>query len=140
MSYILKVNGINKWIEDKKILQDFNLEIDGSTIHALLGPNGAGKTSLLKTILGISKPNSGEILFDNDLLKIPYFKNTRRKIGFLPDEPILTNYLTGLENLSYMNHIYGNPKRLEELINVLEKNGIEAAKDVLVKNYSKGMK
>ncbi|MGM0867568.1 MAG: ATP-binding cassette domain-containing protein [Bacillota bacterium] len=140
MSYILKVKGINKWIEDKQILRDFNIDISRSTIHALLGPNGAGKTILLKAILGISQPNSGRILFDDKLLMIPYSKIIRKKIGYLPDEPILSRFLTGLENLSYMNYLYDNPKKPDELISILKKNGIKDAKNVLVKNYSKGMK
>ncbi|WP_258832554.1 ATP-binding cassette domain-containing protein [Peribacillus frigoritolerans] len=98
------------------------------------------KTSLLKAILGISQPNSGRILFDDKLLMIPYSKIIRKKIGYLPDEPILSLFLTGLENLSYMNYIYDNPKKPDELISILKKNGIEDAKNVLVKSYSKGMK
>ncbi|MTH54093.1 ATP-binding cassette domain-containing protein [Bacillus mangrovi] len=110
-----------KWIENKKILHDFNIEIGSCKIHALLGPNGAGKTSLLKTILGISELNSGEILFKDEVLNIPYSKNTRRKIGHLPDEPILSNFLTGLENLSYMNYINGNPQKMEHHLAYLRK-------------------
>ncbi len=52
MSYILKVKGINKWIEDKQILRDFNIDISRSTIHALLGPNGAGKNKPVKSYTG----------------------------------------------------------------------------------------
>ena len=140
MNEILAVNKINKWIDDKHILRDFNMNIHRGTIHALLGPNGAGKTSLLKTILGISKLNSGEIIFENESLQLPYQKEIRMKIGYVPDEPILTNYLTGIENLSYMNLVYGNSKHDKELLEILKLNGIDNAKDVLVKDYSKGMK
>ena len=136
----LSVKKLNKFIEEKHILKDFDMEISKGTIHALLGPNGAGKTSLLKVILGISKTDSGEVLFMGESLSIPYSKEIRRKIGYVPDDPILTNYLTGLENLSYMNHIYGNCRNEDELLEILKDNGIEHAKDVLVKDYSKGMK
>ena len=140
MTLILEVQDINKVIDEKVILSEFNMAIQSNTIHALLGPNGAGKTSLLKVILGINQYNSGEVTLNGSTLSIPYSKETRRLIGYLPDEPILTNLLTGMENLSYMNYIYGKPKSDEELASILDSNGIAAAKDVLVKDYSKGMK
>lgn len=140
MSFFLEIKDINKQIDEEKILDNFNLNITKATIHALLGPNGAGKTSLLKVILGISKPSSGTITFDGELIHIPYKKKIRRKIGFLPDEPILTNQLTGLENIKYMNHIYQNPKSELELKAILEQNGLGDSQNKLVKDYSKGMK
>ncbi|RBP94389.1 ABC-2 type transport system ATP-binding protein [Cytobacillus firmus] len=140
MSFFLEITDINKQIDERKILDNFNLNISKATIHALLGPNGAGKTSLLKIILGISKPSSGTITLDGELIQIPYTQNIRRKIGFLPDEPILTNQLTGFENIKYMNHIYDNPKNDLELKEILEQNGLGDSRNKLVKDYSKGMK
>lgn len=114
MKHLLKINSISKTINRKNILHEFTMDIHQNTIHALLGPNGAGKTSLLKIILGISRADHGTIEWNGERLNIPYSKETRKSMGYLPDEPILINYLTGLENLSYMNYVYGNPHHIED--------------------------
>lgn len=74
--------------------------------------------------MGINKQDSGHVLLNDEKLVIPYSKNVRRKIGYLPDEPILTNLLSGIENLSYMNHVYDSPKTQNELISILNENGL----------------
>jgi zinc transport system ATP-binding protein len=58
------------------VLKDINLQIFEQDFLGIIGPNGGGKTTLVKTILGLLKPLSGKILFENDLLKT--------RIGYMP--------------------------------------------------------
>ena len=75
---LLEVKNVSKTFDNKTILKDVNLSITGGKIIGLLGKNGAGKSTLIKGILGLIKPMSGEIVFDESLNK--------KHIGYMPQE------------------------------------------------------
>lgn len=65
---ILSVQHVNKNFGGLKALDDVNLSVEESSVHAIIGPNGAGKSTLLNTFIGRLTPDSGAILFDNQSL------------------------------------------------------------------------
>ncbi len=107
-------------------------------IFGFLGPNGAGKTTTMKCILGLLKPEAGElrILGSNSLTR-----SIRHDIGFMPENTYLYKYLTGREFLRFNGKFFDIPHDiLETRIDALiEKVGLKHAEDKLLAKYSKGM-
>ncbi|NLK94173.1 MAG: ABC transporter ATP-binding protein [Clostridiales bacterium] len=139
MSY-LEVKKINKKFGNKQVLNNVSLEIKKGKVVTLIGPSGVGKTTLLNIIMGLSYQNDGEVIFDGKKLSIPYDKDTRRNIAYIPDNPIFYDYLTGSENIKYIMDIYNSKKSDEEIDEYLKKFNLYDSKDILFRNYSKGMK
>ncbi len=99
-----------------KALNNINLQINKGEIFAMLGPNGAGKTSLISIICGIVKPTSGKITVENfDIIKD--YRETRSRIGLVPQELTLEQFETVFNNVSYSRGLYGkkpDPKHIEK--------------------------
>ena len=103
-------------------LKTVNLNIKQGEIIAMLGPNGAGKTTLISIVCGIVKPTSGEITVDGfDIIKD--YRETRSRIGLVPQEISLEQFETVFNNVSYSRGLYGkksDPKYIEKiLINIM---------------------
>lgn len=115
----LDVLELTKVYGDVKVLNSVSLSVDDNEIFGLLGPNGAGKTTLMEIVAGIRAPTSGSIrIFGVDALK------GRRKanelLGFIPQETMLYEDLTGLENLRFFASLYGMDRsRFEERVKEL---------------------
>ena len=93
------VKNMNVFYGKLHILRDISIEIGDESI-GLFGPNGAGKTTLINTILGLVKPRSGEISFDNKtMLSLETYKRIRRRIAVVPQERELFPEMSVLENL-----------------------------------------
>ena len=101
-----------------KALNNINLQINKGEIFAMLGPNGAGKTSLISIICGIVKPTSGKITVENfDIIKD--YRETRSRIGLVPQELTLEQFETVFNNVSYSRGLYGkkpDPKHIEKVL------------------------
>ena len=81
-------------------LKNINLNIKKGEIFAMLGPNGAGKTTLISIICGIVNPTSGEVKVDNfDIIND--YRETRSRIGLVPQELTLEQFETVFNNVSY---------------------------------------
>ncbi len=75
--------------DNKKILDNINLKIEDDKFIAITGPNGSGKSTLAKIIMGIEKPDSGKIIFNNkDITKMPIDKRAKLGIGFAFQQPV----------------------------------------------------
>ena len=122
-----------------KALSNINLEINKGEIFAMLGPNGAGKTSLISIICGIVKPTSGKITVENfDIIQD--YKETRSRIGLVPQELTLEQFETVFNNVSYSRGLYGkkpNPKHIEKVLRQLT---LWDKKDLILRQLSGGMK
>jgi len=141
---MLQLKHVNKFYSSglfpKKIpaIQDLNLEIAKGEVFAFLGPNGAGKTTTIKLILNIIFPDSGEILIDG----IPHSdKNSRRKIGYLPDQPYFYEYLTAKEYLAFTAQLYNLPRseyqqHIPKLLNLV---GLGGKERLQLRKFSRGM-
>ena len=120
-------------------LKNINLKIKKGEILALLGPNGAGKTTLISVICGIVTPTSGEITVDNYNI-IDQYRETRSRIGLVPQELTLEAFETVYNNVSYSRGLYcksTNPKHIEKFLKDLS---LWDKKDLGLRQLSGGMK
>ena len=120
-------------------LKNVNLDIKKGEILAMLGPNGAGKTTLISIICGIVTPTSGKVTVDNFDI-IDQYRETRSRIGLVPQELTLEQFETVFNNVSYSRGLYGkapNPKHIEK---VLKDLSLWDKKDLRLRQLSGGMK
>ena len=122
-------------------MDHISFHVDEGEIFGFLGPNGAGKTTTIKMLTTLLKPSEGSAsVAGHDIVKDP--DGVRRSIGVVFQNPALDDRLTGRENLDYHGRIYGmsREERLRRIDEMLRLVGLEDKADVLVKNYSGGMK
>ena len=120
-------------------LKKVNLNIKKGEIIALLGPNGAGKTTLISIICGIVTPSSGKVTVD-DFDIIDDYRETRSRIGLVPQELTLELFETVFNNVSYSRGLNGkkpNPKHIEKILKDLS---MWDKKDLRLRELSGGMK
>lgn len=136
-----KVYRTGFWMNQKiESLKNCSLAVYQGETFGLLGPNGAGKTTLLKTLLGIVRPTSGKGI----LLGKPIGdRSVKQKIGYLPENSYLYDYLTAWEFLEFTGGLFQIPpavrrKRIIELLDLVGLANSTARKKKL-KQYSKGM-
>jgi len=130
------VENLSKKFSSVTALEDINLSVKEGEIFGLLGPNGAGKTTLIKILATLIRPTSGKVTIDGlDLIKDKY--KIREKIGLVSHETYLYEELTARENLEFYAKLYGVEKSVN---NFLKKVGLEDKANILVKNFSRGMK
>jgi ABC-2 type transport system ATP-binding protein len=127
-----------KKLTEVKVVDSIDLSIPRGEIFGFLGPNGAGKTTTMKMLVGLSHPDTGSIKI---LGKPNSSLVTKKKIGFMPENPYFYSYLTGSEFLNFMGEIFGldYPTRLTKSSRLLKLVGLEGAANLQLKNYSKGM-
>ncbi len=122
-------------------VSDLDLAIKGGEIFGFLGPNGAGKTTTIKMMVGLLKPDAGQVKIKGfDIQKNPL--EVKKRIGYVPDQPDVYEKLTGLEYLDFMADAYAVPleQRLEKMEKLLEKFQMENAVFDLIQSYSHGMR
>ncbi len=139
--HAIESRNLTKKFGDLTAVNRVNLEIEDGEIFGLLGPNGAGKTTLIHMLSTILPPTRGAAkVAGSDIRKDP--DGVRKAIGIVFQEPSLDNRLTGRENLDFHGRMYGLTKeqRNERVKKVLEIVGLRDRADVLVQNYSGGMK
>ena len=120
-------------------LKKINLDIKKGEIIALLGPNGAGKTTLISIICGIVTPSSGKVTVE-DFDIIDDYRETRSRIGLVPQELTLELFETVFNNVSYSRGLNGkkpNPKHIEKILKDLS---MWDKKDLRLRELSGGMK
>ena len=137
---MLRITGLHKRFGDKEVLRGLNLTVPEHSIYGFIGKNGAGKTTTMKTILGLLKADSGEIIVGGD--KVVYGQtSTNQYIGYLPDVPEFYSFMTATEYLRFCGEITGMKKaecdpRCKELLELV---GLSDEKH-LIKGFSRGMK
>ena len=134
------INNLSKIYDNGfNALKNVNLKIKKGEIFAMLGPNGAGKTTLISIICGIVKPSSGNVTVENfDIIK--NYRDTRSRIGLVPQELTLEQFETVFNNVSYSRGLYGkkpNPLHIEK---VLRQLSLWDKKDLRLRQLSGGMK
>ena len=120
-------------------LKTISLDIKKGEIFAMLGPNGAGKTTLISIICGIVKPSSGSVTIDGFDI-IDDYRETRSRIGLVPQELTLEQFETVYNNVSYSRGLYGkkpNPPHIEKILKQLS---LWDKKDQRLRQLSGGMK
>jgi len=121
-----------------EVVSDLSLSIAAGEVFGFLGPNGAGKTTTIKMLVGLSRPDKGEIKI---LGGYPGSFSVREKIGFMPETPAFYSYLTGYEFLSFVGDIFGlaTDIKKQRILTLLGEVDLLDAKDLQVRKYSKGM-
>jgi len=139
--YAIKVEGLTKQFNNFVAVDHISFSVKSGEIFGLLGPNGAGKTTTINMLSTLLNPSSGyaevagfDITTNRD--------DVRRNIGIVFQEPALDDKLTGWENLEFHAMMYGLDKeeRRKRIENALELVELTDKADVLVENYSGGMK
>ncbi len=134
------INNLSKIYDNGfNALKNINLNIKKGEIFAMLGPNGAGKTTLISIICGIVKPTSGKVTVENFNI-IDDYRQTRSRIGLVPQELTLEQFETVFNNVSYSRGLYGkkpNPNHIEK---VLKQLSLWDKKDLILRQLSGGMK
>ena len=120
-------------------LKNINLNIKKGEIFAMLGPNGAGKTTLISIICGIVSPSSGKITVDNFDI-IDDYRETRSRIGLVPQELSLEQFETVFNNVSYSRGLYGKKPDPSHIEKILKQLSLWDKKDLSLRQLSGGMK
>lgn len=123
---------------DFQALAELTLSIQPGEIVGLLGHNGAGKTTTMKLILGLIAPTEGEVRVLGRPPSLSHPGEHRRRIGFLPENVIFYQQLTGLEVLNYFARLKG--VALPAARRLLERVGLAEAAGRRIRTYSKGMR
>ena len=125
----------------KRAVADLSLDICAGDIFGFIGHNGAGKTTTLKAVSGILDFEAGEIRIDgHSIQKEPMW--CKERMAYLPDNPDLYEYLTGIQYLNFIGDVYRVPGkvRTERIGELSEQFGITRSLGDLISTYSHGMK
>ena len=134
------INNLSKVYDNGfSALKNINLKIRKGEIFAMLGPNGAGKTTLISIICGIVNPTSGNVTVDDyDIIKD--YRETRSRIGLVPQELTLEQFETVFNNVSYSRGLYGKKADPNHIEKVLKQLSLWDKKDLKLRQLSGGMK
>ena len=110
---------------NKRVIDSLNLSLSANAVHGIVGLNGSGKTTLLNAIFGLKKPDSGDILSEEQKL-------TKKQISYLVTENFFYSNITGREYLSLFKNEVFNPDKWNELFSL--------PLDQVIDSYSTGMK
>jgi ABC-2 type transport system ATP-binding protein len=136
----ISINNLSKVYKNGfNALKGFNLNIKKGEIFAMLGPNGAGKTTLISIICGIVKPSSGKVTVD-DFDIIDDYRETRSRIGLVPQELTLEQFETVFNNVSYSRGLYGKNPDPQHIEKILKQLSLWDKKDQRLRQLSGGMK
>jgi len=121
-----------------RALDRLSIDVAPGDVFGFLGPNGAGKTTTLKLLMQLVFPSSGEA----EILGRPLGDvSTRRRIGYLPENPYFYDHLTGEELLDYYGRLFGQgaAERRQRVSGTLDRLGIGAERRLPLRKFSKGM-
>ncbi|GHE56244.1 ABC transporter ATP-binding protein [Roseivirga thermotolerans] len=140
MKDMLHAVNLTKKYQEHLALDDLNLSIEPGDIYCLLGANGAGKSTTINLFLNFIAPTSGKAVIDKfEVTENP--QATRKLIAYIPENLVLYNELSGLENLEYFVGLAGMKYHQEQLVGFLKEAGLQVeAYKKRVKAYSKGMR
>ncbi len=137
---LISINNLSKIYDNGfEALKNINLDIKKGEIFAMLGPNGAGKTTLISIVCGIVKPSSGKVSVENfDIIND--YRETRSRIGLVPQELTLEQFETVFNNVSYSRGLYGKKPDPLYIQKVLKQLSLWDKKDLGLRQLSGGMK
>ncbi len=142
MQAILEIKNFSKiYSEEKKAVDNLSLSVMPGEIHGFIGHNGAGKTTTIRAIVGVMSFDEGEILIDGHSVKNEPVK-CKSLTAYIPDNPDLYDYITGIQYLNYMADMFsvGKKQREERIQKYAELFGITDSLGNLISSYSHGMK
>ena len=122
VSSALRTVNLVKHYGKRRVVDDVSLQVRKGEVVGLLGANGAGKTTTFYMIVGLERPDSGNVMLgDQDLTQLPMYLRARLGIGYLPQEPSVFRKMTAAQNILAVLETVGlrrreQLKRLEELL------------------------
>ncbi len=139
---MLKITNFTKIYQNqKKAVDNLSIHVESGDIYGFIGHNGAGKTTAIRSIVGVMDFNEGEILIDGISIKKDPIK-CKSIMAYIPDNPDLYEYLTGLQYLNFISNIFSIDK--SKRIDLIKKyaDAFEITDDLgkLISSYSHGMK
>ena len=133
----IRLENIGKKIKHNIILKDINMELESGHIYGFVGTNGSGKTMLMRILTGLISFTEGEFYVDER--SVQFGNEIYYDMGVIIEKPEFFNELTGLENLEMLAKLKNIISR-EEMIDSLNKVGLDPYNPKKVKEYSLGMK
>jgi lipopolysaccharide export system ATP-binding protein len=124
----LFISGINKSFKGRPVLKGISLDVHRGEVVGLLGPNGAGKTTCFYSIVGLIRPDSGQIFLDGlDVTALPMYRRSRLGIGYLPQEASIFRGMSVENNImAVLELVEPDLKTREEMLdNLLNEFGIQ---------------
>ena len=103
---MLKIDHLTKTYGEKKAIDDLSLHIQAGEIYGFIGHNGAGKTTTLKAVVGILQFDAGEIIVNGRSIRTQPL-DCKRDMAYIPDNPDLYEYMTGIKYLNFIADIFG---------------------------------
>jgi len=137
---IISVSNLSKFYGDFKALDSVSFTVDKGWVYGYLGPNGAGKTTTIRTLLGLLRPDEGEV----QIASINPHKDpvqALRIVGYAPELPNLQTFFSAEEMLDFMGKMFGlsSQARKERVTQLLVLVGLKEQGKKKIGNYSKGM-
>lgn len=134
---MLTITSLTKYFGTNKAVNNVTFSIEKGEIFSLIGPNSSGKSTIIKSIVGLVEPSSGEIeVSGHSVTATPEL--TKKDIGYIPDEPSVWPYMTGEEFLHFTHALYKMKRvSLESVLSTFNLNGIEKS---YFDEYSRGNK
>lgn len=138
---MLKIEHLTKTYGEKKAVDDLTLHIAPGEIYGFIGHNGAGKTTTLKSVVGILQFDKGEILINGKSIRTAPL-DCKRDIAYIPDNPDLYDYMSGIKYLNFIADIFGvsATDRKERICKYSELFELTADLAQPIAAYSHGMK
>ena len=138
---MLKIKHFSKVYDDKPAVDDLSLEVNAGDIYAFIGHNGAGKTTTIKACCGILQFEQGDIFVNGLSVKDDPIE-CKKQMAYIPDNPELYEYLSGIKYLNFVADIYGVGKkeRTERIARYADAFGLTEDLAQPVSAYSHGMK
>ncbi|MCX9084120.1 MAG: ATP-binding cassette domain-containing protein [Candidatus Methanoperedens sp.] len=134
MERSVEISHLSKSYNGQSVVNDISFTISKGEVFGLIGPNGAGKTTIIRMLLDIIKPDSGQIQILNNTLS----GELKNKIGYLPEDRGLYKKLTVMETLLYLGSLK-NMRSKDRASKFLDKMGMLPHKDKKISELSKGM-
>lgn len=125
----------------KRAVDNLSLEVEAGDIYGFIGHNGAGKTTTIRAVAGVLDFDEGEITIDGRSIKAEPIE-AKRRIAYIPDNPELYDYLTGIQYLNFTADIFGVGSREREELIARYGDQLELTANLgdLISSYSHGMK
>ena len=138
---MLKIEHLTKAYGSKKAVDDLTLHIAPGEIYGFIGHNGAGKTTTIKSCCGILQFDGGEIFVDGVSVRENPLE-CKRRIAYIPDNPDLYDFMSGVKYLNFVADIFGVPQRdrQERIARYAGMFGLTEDLAQPVSAYSHGMK
>ena len=138
---MIEFQSLTKTYGSFEAVKPLSLTVRRGEVFGFLGPNGAGKTTTIRMMMGILAPSAGRVLIDGldchaDATEV------KRRVGYLPDNPIFYDFLRGREILQFVAEMHGfkRPEAEKRALAMLSEFGLDEVTEEFAVNYSMGMK